>query len=215
MSVLRRSVGVGHTWGVHSHRSRGGGSPLSSVSKGIKKVEVGLKWDPSPIGEPANDLDIIAATYTADAPYGSPVYLVHFDSRSPDGTISLNRDSRTGQGFGYDEVMTLELDRLAPTLTRVVVGVAIQQHEEEKVFGDITNAAFRIREGHTDLALNNLAGVSGCSASTIAEFTRDASGAWSFREVIHGFDADPTSFASRMGGELISLDQDPAGPPAT
>ncbi|MFE0135332.1 TerD family protein [Streptomyces sp. NPDC059037] len=174
---------------------------MSSVSKGIQKVEVGLKWDPSPIGAPPHDLDIIAATYSADAPYGRPVYLVHFDSRSPDGTITLNRDSRTGQGFGFDEVMTLELDRLAPTYARVVVGVAIQQDEDQKVFGDITNTAVRIREGYTDLALSDLTSVSGCTASTIAEFTRDESGAWSFREIIRGYDADPTSFAALMGSE--------------
>ncbi|MFF1380541.1 TerD family protein [Streptomyces sp. NPDC058308] len=172
---------------------------MGSVSKGIEKVEVGLKWDPSPAGEPPNDLDIIAATYAADAPYGSPVYLVHFDSRSPDGTINLNRDSRTGQGFGFDEVMTLELDRLAPALVRVVVGVAIQQQAEPKVLGDIANTAVRIREGHTDLAHNDLADVSGYMATTVAEFARDESGAWSFREVVRGFDADPTTFASLMG----------------
>ncbi|NEE43432.1 TerD-family protein, partial [Streptomyces sp. SID8455] len=52
---------------------------MSTPNKDIDKVEVRIKWDPSPHGEPANDLDIIAATYPADAPYGSPSYLVHFD----------------------------------------------------------------------------------------------------------------------------------------
>ncbi|WP_367045488.1 TerD family protein [Streptomyces sp. Je 1-332] len=175
---------------------------MSSVRKGIEKVEVGLKWDPSPLGSPSHDLDIIAATYTADAPYDSPVYLVHFDSRAPDGTITLNRDSQTGQGFGFDEVMTLELDRLAATYARVVVGVAIQPQEERKVFGDIPNTSVRIRHGYTDLAVSDLSGVSGYTAATVAEFTRDESGAWAFREVIRGFDADPTSFAALMGAAL-------------
>ncbi|QEU91395.1 TerD family protein [Streptomyces kanamyceticus] len=175
---------------------------MSSVNKGISKVEIGLKWDPSPAGEPPNDLDIITATYATDAPYGSPVYLVHFDSRSPDGTITLNRDSRTGQGFGFDEVMTLELDRLSSTYSRVVVGVAIQQQEEQRVFGDIANTMVRIREGHTDLAQSDLGDVSRSTAAVIAEFARDESGAWLFREVLRGFDADPTSFAALMGSEL-------------
>ncbi|WP_440581903.1 TerD family protein [Streptomyces flavofungini] len=174
---------------------------MSSVSKGIEKVEVGLKWDPSPAGEPPNDLDLIAATYTKEAPYGDPVYLVHFDSRSPDGTIHLNRDSRTGQGFGYDEVMVLELERLAATYARVVVGVTIQQQAAEKVLGDIPSTAVRIREGHTVLAENDLAAVPGSTAATVAEFVRDESGAWSFREDVRGFDADPTAFASLMGAE--------------
>ncbi|WP_326618079.1 TerD family protein [Streptomyces decoyicus] len=173
---------------------------MSTFNKGIEKVEVTLKWDPSPFGTPDNDLDIIAATYTADAPHGGPAYLVHFDSRSPDGTITLNRDSRTGQGFGFDEIMTLELDRLSDTYTRVVVGVAIQQGEGRKVFGDIENTAVRIREGYTDLAENDFAEVADATAARVAEFTRDEAGQWRFRAALRGFDTDPDAFVSQMGG---------------
>jgi len=85
---------------------------VTGFSKGIRKVEVALRWDPSPAGQPPADLDVVAGTYPAGDPYGDPSYVVHFDSRSPDGTIYLNRDSKDGKGFGYDEVMTLELERL-------------------------------------------------------------------------------------------------------
>jgi tellurium resistance protein TerD len=176
---------------------------VSSLRKGIEKVEVGLKWDPSPLGSPPHDLDLVAATYTSEDPHGSPAYLVHFDSRSPDGTINLNRDSRTGMGFGFDEVMTLELERLAPRYTRVLVGVAIQQGEQQAgrptVFGDVANTAVRIREGYTDLSQHDLAAVDGSSATTIAEFTRGADGEWAFREMVRGFDGDLTAFAAAMG----------------
>ncbi|MGW1377921.1 TerD family protein [Streptomyces sp. NPDC002446] len=171
---------------------------MSTLNKGIEKVEVTLKWDPSPTGTPDNDLDIIAATYTADAPH-DPAYLVAFGSRSPDGTITLNRDSRTGQGFGFDEVMTLELHRLADSYTRVVVGVAIQQGEGRKVFGDIENTAALIREGYTDLASYDFAGVAGATAAKLAEFARDEAGNWRFYSALQGFDADPDAFARQMG----------------
>ncbi len=100
---------------------------MNGLNKGIRKVEIALRWDPSPAGQPPTDLDLVAATYPADDPYGDPAYVVHFDSRSPDGTIYLNRDSKDGKGFGWDEVMTLELDRLDARYARVVVGVVIQQ----------------------------------------------------------------------------------------
>ncbi|MEV0372362.1 TerD family protein [Streptomyces sp. NPDC050636] len=172
---------------------------MSTFSKGIEKVEVTLKWDPSPLGEPDHDLDIIAATYTVDASHGDPSYLVHFDSRSPDGTITLNRDSRTGQGFGPDEIMTLELDRLADTYARVVVGVAIQQGEGRRTFGDIENTGVLIREGYTDLTESDFADVSDATAATVAEFTRDEAGEWRFRAALRGFDADPNTFTGLMG----------------
>ncbi|MFD8544373.1 TerD family protein [Streptomyces sp. NPDC059649] len=178
---------------------RGKESPVSTLSKGIEKVEVALKWDPSPMGTPDHDLDIVAATYTADAPHGDPAYLVHFDSRSPDGTINLNRDSRTGQGFGWDEIMTLELDRLSETYVRVLVGVAIQQGDDRIAFGEIANAAVRIRQGYTDLTSHDFAEVAQSTAATVAEFTRDEAGNWHFHAALRGFDAEPADFSRLMG----------------
>ncbi|MEV6161782.1 TerD family protein [Streptomyces sp. NPDC052052] len=172
---------------------------MSTPNKDIKKVEVSLKWDPSPPGTPAFDLDIIAATYLAEAPYGSPDYLVHFDSRSPDGTITLNRDSTTGQGLGFDEVMTLELDRLSTRYARVVVGVAIQQRDGRRTFAEIANTGVRIREGYANLAEDDFSTVGAATSATVAEFIRGASGVWEFRGTVRGFDGDPDSFARTMG----------------
>lgn len=172
---------------------------MSSLNKGIEKAEITLKWDPSPSGEPANDLDIIAATYTKDAPSGPPQYLVHFDSRSPDGTITLNRDSRTGQGLGVDEAMTLELTRLADTYGRVVVGVAIQQQAGRRTFGDIPRTLVRILQGYDLLAESDFSEVSDATAGVVAEFLRDGDGEWEFIGGIRGFDGDPDEFAAEMG----------------
>ena len=112
---------------------------MNGLNKGINKVEFSVKWDPSPAGEPATDLDIVAATYLATETQGDPAYVVHFDSRSPDGTIYLNRDSKDGKGFGWDEVMTLELTRLDRQYARVVVGVAIQQRTGRTTFVGVHN----------------------------------------------------------------------------
>ncbi|MGW0120008.1 TerD family protein [Streptomyces sp. NPDC003327] len=173
---------------------------MSGLNKGVGKVEVALRWDPAPAGAPAHDLDLVAGVFTAEQPYGPPAYLVHFDSRSPDGTITLHRDSQTGQGFGYDEAMTLELNRLAPRYARVVVGVAIQQGGGRLTFGDIAGAGVRVREGYTDLALHDFADVAEARSATVAEFTRGADG-WSHRPLRHGFDADPRQFASLLGAD--------------
>ncbi|MEW1687265.1 TerD family protein [Streptomyces sp. NPDC091265] len=172
---------------------------MSTPNKDIEKVEVRLKWDPSSQGEPPNDLDIIAATYPADEPYGDPAYLVHFDSRAPDGTITLNRDSRTGQGLGYDEVMTLELDRISESYSRVVVGVAIQQRDGHKTFAAIENTGVQIREGYLNLAESDFSAVGAATSAVVAEFVRDASGVWRFHDAVRGFDGDADSFAATMG----------------
>lgn len=171
-----------------------------SLNKGIGKVEVQLRWDPSPLGAPDSDLDLVAAAYHARDPHGEPAYLVHFDRKwSPDGTIYLNRDSKTGKGLGADEVMTLELDRLGDDYGRVLVGVAIQQGGGRLVFGDIAQPGIRILEGYTVLADDDFAEVGWATAATVAEFGRGESGDWRFRRHVRGFDADPDTFARTMG----------------
>ncbi|OON75189.1 TerD family protein [Streptomyces tsukubensis] len=175
------------------------GTPVNGLNKGIEKVEVSIRWDPSPLGTPATDLDLIAATYDTDDPYGEPVYVVDFESRSPDGTIALNRDSRTGQGLGFDEVMVLELNRLAESYGRVVVGVVIQQREVRKTFGDIEGPGMRLREGYDELATSDFSEVRDSTAATVCEFQRDTDGQWEFKRGVRGFDTDPTAFPSLMG----------------
>ncbi|MGW0822386.1 TerD family protein [Streptomyces sp. NPDC002845] len=177
---------------------------MNGLNKGISKVEVAIKWDDEPIGQPPTDLDIIAAPYLAAESHGKPAYVVHHDSRSPDGTIHLSRDSTTGQGFGWDEIMILELNRLDSRYARVVVGVAIQQRTGEKTFANVRNPALRIREGYTDLAEDDFGGVPDSTAAVVAEFLRDESGVWSFQPGVHGYDADPASFIRVMGSPRAS-----------
>ncbi|GAA3836502.1 TerD family protein [Streptomyces chiangmaiensis] len=172
---------------------------MSSADKGLRKVEVRLKWDPSPFGEPPRHLDIVAATYSADDPQGRPVYVVAYDSRSPDGTINMTRHSQTGQGFGFVEVMVLELDRLASSFGRVVVGVVIHQDRGRRTFGDIENAAVLVAEKYTELLADDFAQVADSTATTIAEFARNGSGEWELHEMIRGFDSAPPAFAMEMG----------------
>ncbi|MFI0510423.1 TerD family protein [Streptomyces sp. WSLK1-5] len=166
---------------------------------GLGKVQVRLKWDPSPYGEPARHLDIIAATYPAGDPYGRPEYVVHTESRSPDGTINMTRHSETGLGLGYVEVMELEFERLSSAYGRVVVGVAIHQNGVPRTFGDLSHAGVLVVEGYRQLLSDDFATVADATAATIAEFTRDTSGAWHFAQLIHGFESNPTGFMAEMG----------------
>jgi len=172
---------------------------VTGLNKGVGKVEIALKWDPSPLGAPSHDLDLIAATYTAEDPHGEPAYLVHFDSRAPDGTITLQRHSQTGQGFGADEVLTLEFARIAPAYARVVVGVAIQQGAGRLTFGEVTGTHVQVRDGVDELAADDFGAVGAATAATVAEFVREESGTWQFHPVVHGFDTDPASFSALMG----------------
>ncbi|AXE89577.1 TerD family protein [Streptomyces sp. Go-475] len=162
---------------------------MNGLDKGIRKAEVALKWDPGPTGQPPADLDLVAATYLAGDPYGEPAHVVRSDSRFPDGAIRLARDSGEGKGFGWDQVMTLELDRLDSRYARVVVDVVIQQRSARRTFGSVPHPALRIREGYTVLAEGDFGDVLESTAATVGEFVRDESGGWNFLPGVHGFEA--------------------------
>jgi tellurium resistance protein TerD len=170
---------------------------VSGIGKGIAKAEVSLKWDPSPMGHPAIDLDLVAGVYRHDDPHGAPVHLVHFDRRSPDGTITLRRDSRDGRGFGWDEAMTIELDRLAPEFGRVVVGVVIQQGAVERTFSEVPQARYRVAEGYTEFTEADFGRVADARAATLCEFVRSGN-RWEHRPALRGFQ-DVERFPSVMG----------------
>lgn len=172
---------------------------MSGEKQGLGKVEVRLRWDPSPYGEPDRHLDIVATTYTKDDLYGRPAYVVHYDSRSPDGTINMTRHSRTGMGLGFVEVMVLEFERLSSAYGRVVVGVVIHQDGGPRTFGDMSNAGVLVVEGYREMLADDFTGIADATAATFAEFTRNASGAWEMRPMIRGFDSDPVSFTEEMG----------------
>ncbi|MER5742626.1 TerD family protein [Streptomyces sp. NPDC059913] len=175
---------------------------MNGTRKDVRKIEVSLKWQPSPAGEPASHLDIVAATYLTAAPHGDPSYIVHWDSRSPDGTIYLNRDSKDGKGFGWDEVMTLELDRLDARYGRVVVGVVIHQKARRRTFDGVLDRGLRLREGYTVLAEDDFGGVLEATAATVGEFVREDSGRWNFNPGIRGYDEEPDTFMRIMGNPV-------------
>ncbi|MEV5606383.1 TerD family protein [Streptomyces sp. NPDC052299] len=172
---------------------------MTGIGTGLRKPEVKLKWDPSSWTEPARHLDIVAATYTQDTPHDTPANVVHTESRSPDGTITMLRHSETGLGLGFVEIMQLDLDRMHPSYGRIVVGVVIHQAAGRRIFGDITHAGVVIVDGYTELLADDFAQVADATAATVAEFVRDRDGQWQLHERVQGFDSDPTSFPYEMG----------------
>jgi tellurium resistance protein TerD len=174
---------------------------MSSLNKGLGRVEVTLAWDPNPAGTPAHDLDLIAAVYQVDDPHAAPAYLVHFDSRSPEGTIELNRDSRDGRGAAIDERMTLEFERISTRYRRVVIGVAIQQQDGPLTFRQVAAPEVRVTEHRRLLTTVDLSEFGATTAARVADFVRDPAGSWVLRaESRRGFETDPAGFPQVMGG---------------
>ena len=117
---------------------------------------------------------------------------------APPTAPSTSTGTAGRQGLGYDEVMTLELDRLDGRYARVVVGVVIQQRAVHRAFVDVINPGLRIREGYTDLAEHDFGGVrrdGGDRRGVPARRLRRLE----LPPGIRGYDDDPATFIERDG----------------
>lgn len=61
------------------------------------------------------------------------------------------------------------------------------------------DAGVIVAEGYQQLLEHDFAGVADATAATVAQFTRNADGAWELHEMIRGYDSDPVLFTAEMG----------------
>ena len=87
---------------------------------------------------------------SADDLHGRPVYAVHTDSRSLDGTIAMSRHSETGLGLGFAEVTVLGFDRLSSAYGRVVAGFVIHGGGGPAHLWGMSKAGLPVVVGHRE-----------------------------------------------------------------
>ncbi|RDI63547.1 TerD family protein [Nocardia pseudobrasiliensis] len=88
------------------------------------------------------DLNAVALLYAGR----SLVEVVYHDQlNSHDGAVRLQGDNLTGAGPGDDEVISLELTRLDPAITRIFLAVTATTGEA----ADLRQAHCRLLDGHT------------------------------------------------------------------
>lgn len=115
----------------------------------LRFVSMGLGWDPVRGGRwsggtrPEIDLNAAAALY-ADRQLTEVVY--HEEMLSRDGTVRLLGDNLTGHGEGDDEVITIDLTRISPPITSVILLVTSYSGQ---AFDVIENGFCRLVDGLT------------------------------------------------------------------
>lgn len=170
---------------------KGGNVNLSKEAPSLKKLIVGLGWDPRATDGAAFDLDGSAFLLKGDGKVRSDADFIFYNNlKSADGSIVHLGDNTTGQGDGDDEQLTIDLGAVPADVERVVVAVTIHDAEARRQnFGQVGKAYIRVlnAEGEKEIARFDLSEDGSTETAMIFGEVYRAGAEWKFKAVGQGF----------------------------
>ncbi len=118
---------------------------LSKESNGSKNFEVRLAWDINNITGESFDLDVSALICNASKKALSDNHFVFYNNlASPNKEVVHSGDNRTGDGDGWDEVMTINFDKMSNEVDTIPVIVSIFDAQQGQSFGSVSNVKVEV-----------------------------------------------------------------------
>lgn len=127
---------------------KGGSFNLTKEEPTLKKVMIGLGWEPAS----ANlDLDASVFMVGTNLKLINDNYFIFYNNlKSPDGSTQHTGDNRTGFGDDDDEMILVNLDLVNPNVMELIVVVSIHDSEERRhTFGLLSDAYIRLFDVET------------------------------------------------------------------
>ena len=170
---------------------KGGNVNLSKEAPSLKKLVLGLGWDPRATDGAAFDLDGSAFLLKADGKARSDSDFIFYNNlKSTDGSVVHAGDNTSGSGTGDDEKITIDLALVPAEIDKITVGVTIHDAEVRKQnFGMVAKAYIRCldADGDKEIARYDLSEDSSTETAMVFGEIYRAGSEWKFRAVGQGF----------------------------
>lgn len=170
---------------------KGGNVNLSKEAPTLKKLIVGLGWDPRSTDGAAFDLDGSAFLLKGDGKVRSDADFIFYNNlKSADGSVVHLGDNTTGQGDGDDEQLTIDLAVVPADVERVVVAVTIHDADARRQnFGQVGKAYIRVlnADGDKEIARFDLSEDGSTETAMVFGEVYRAGSEWKFKAVGQGF----------------------------
>jgi tellurium resistance protein TerD len=152
---------------------------------GLRKVSVGLGWDPNTgLSQSDFDLDASAFLLGANGKCPAPEFFVFYNNpTSSDGSTASSGDNRGGQGDGDDETISVDLGAVSPQIEQIIFAITIHEAEQRKQnFGQVRNSFIRVYDAATKEEICKYELDEDFSTATALEFGRlyKRNDAWRF-----------------------------------
>jgi tellurium resistance protein TerD len=154
----------------------------------LPKFVIGLGWDANSSSTGVDfDLDASVFILGENKKCLSDEYFVFYNNlKSPDGAVEHTGDNLTGAGDGDDESIRVDLSKINPNATEIIVIVTIHKAEERhQNFGQVRNSFVRIYNPDNNEEILKYELEEDFSVETAVEFGRiyKRNGEWKFEAV--------------------------------
>lgn len=181
---------------------KGSNLSLTKTSPGLTVATVGLGWDPRTTSGDQFDLDASALLIGADGKVRSSADFIFYNQlSSADGSVVHQGDNRSGEGEGDDEQITIDLQKVAPDVERVVIVVSIDQADQRgQNFGQVRGAYSRVldQDGNEIVRYDLSEDAAPETAMIFSEVYRN-NGEWKFKAVGQGYTTGLAGIATDFG----------------
>jgi len=182
---------------------KGGNVNLSKEAPGLKKIVIGLGWDPRATDGAAFDLDGSGFMLKADGKVRSDADFIYYNClKSVEGSVVHAGDNTTGGAEGDDEKITIDLSLVPAAIDKICFGVTIHQAEERKQnFGMVSKAFIRCvnADGDKELARYDLSEDGSTESAMIFGEIYRAGSEWKFKAIGQGFKGGLGPLAKSFG----------------
>lgn len=170
---------------------KGGNVNLSKEVPSLKKMVIGLGWDPRATDGAAFDLDGSAFLLKADGKVRSDADFIFYNNlKSTDGSVTHAGDNTSGAGDGDDEKVMIDLSMVPAEIDKITVGVTIHDAEARKQnFGMVGKAYIRCLDanGDKEIARYDLSEDGSTETAMIFGEIYRLGAEWKFKAVGQGF----------------------------
>lgn len=135
--------------------SKGQNLSLSKTDPGLKKIIIGLGWDPRATDGQEFDLDASVFLLAENGKVRSDADFIFYNQKTSGcGSVEHTGDNRTGEGEGDDESIKVDLSRVPSNVQRLAVTVTIHDPvARRQSFGQVGNAFIRVVNEDTSAEL--------------------------------------------------------------
>lgn len=172
--------------------TKGGNVSLSKEAPGLRKIVLGLGWDPRKTDGKEFDLDAMVFLTADTGKVRSDADFVFFNNKtSADGSVVHGGDNRSGAGDGDDETIAIDLEKIPADVAKIMATVVIYEGKERSQnFGMVDKAYIRVLngDGGAEIARFDLSEDAGTvTAMIFGEIYRNGA-EWKFKAIGQGYD---------------------------